>query len=451
MNRDLFLRFIKRVIPESAKGAFWLSFSACLLGCMFVILVLSPLMGVGYSFGKTHDGYIQLADSLRQGNGYVFERGGPPVFHRPPMYPLLLVPVTCFPESMHRPVLVVVQSLMAGCIGALIFQIARYFFGNRTATLSALVFAFNPWVYFNAKNPMTTITQGLLYSLLAVLAGREFLILFNRYEGSTDKLRLWLGRLAIGIVAAVLALTHGAMLGVTVIVFFSLFAAGLLRRNWQAVKTSVIAGVVTVALISPWTYRNWAVFHRFIPVAGGAGLAYFNGNVHWKGIMEEPQRKGESYIDASMRVAGIEGTEETHTHWKGLKDIELEDRINQKMIEHLRARPVVFGKKVLLNAVEYYFPILTYPYLAVKRFRVRKLAITIFHLGLWVLALIAIWRGKKEEMSGLATGLMLAAIVLYAVWFFPFATFIGHSLYTFGTIPFLCILAAKGMCSFKRG
>ena len=34
---------------------------------------------------------------------------------------------------------------------------------------------------------------------------------------------------------------------------------------------------------------------------------------------------------------------------------------------------------------------------------------------------------------------------LYACWYFPFATFIGHSLYTLGTIPFLSILAARGL------
>ena len=67
------MNFYKRIIPETPKGAFWLSAVVCILGCMFLILVLSPLMDVGYTFGKSHDGYIQLAENLGQGNGYVFE------------------------------------------------------------------------------------------------------------------------------------------------------------------------------------------------------------------------------------------------------------------------------------------------------------------------------------------------------------------------------------------
>jgi 4-amino-4-deoxy-L-arabinose transferase-like glycosyltransferase len=413
--------------------------------CLFIIFVIAPLTGISKHFGNDHDGYIQLAENLGRGNGYVFEEAGPLVFHRPPLYPFLLVPITFLPDFLQRPALVLVQSVMVGCIGGLIFQIARRLFNPSTAGAAVAIFLLNPWVYWDAKNPMTVILQGLLYTLLTVLVGSEFLATIGRYSAPAGKMKLWSKRLATGIVAAALVLTHGAMLAVNIVLLFVLFTAGIIRHNYQAIKTSIIAAAVMVTLVAPWTYRNWVEFHRFIPVAGGSGLAYFNGNVHWGGIMQEPQRKGEGYITASLRVAGIEGTEAAHTHWKGLKDIELEDRINKKMIEDVCTHPGAFMKKVLLNSIEYYFPMLMYPYLAVKHFNVQKLVITIFHLGLWILALMGIWRDKKEERLWLPVGLMLAAIALYAIWFFPFATFIGHSLYTFGTIPFLSILAAKGL------
>jgi hypothetical protein len=237
---------------------------------------------------------------------------------------------------------------------------------------------------------------------------------------------------------------------VLLLIFF-IFA--VIRRNGRAIKTSIAAAITMVILIAPWTYRNWVVFGRFIPIAGGGGLAYFNGSTHWKGIMPQPQREGEGYIDASLRVAGIEGTEETLTHWKGFKDIKLEDKMNAKMIEDLCAHPAAFAKKVLLNAVEYYFPALTYPFLATDFYRglhTHKKAITIYHLALWLLALMGSRPNKKENISWVEPGLMLAAVVLYAIWFFPFATFIGHSLYAFGTIPFLTILAARGLSSSVR-
>jgi hypothetical protein len=79
----------------------------------------------------------------------------------------------------------------------------------------------------------------------------------------------------------------------------------------------------------------------------------------------------------------------------------------------------------------------------------KKLAITVFNLLLWTLALTGICRNQKDAESKLGIRLMLVAIVLYAIWFFPFATFIGHSLYTFATVPFLSILAANGITSLR--
>jgi len=438
MIKEAFSNLSERIIPTTGKGVFWLSFALCFSICLFIIFVIAPLAGVSKEFGAGHDGYVQLAENLGRGNGYVFEKGGPPVFHRPPFYPVLLVPITFLPSAWQRPALVLVQSIMAGCIAVLIFRIAKYFFGLLTAQAAVFIFLLDPWVYWNAKNPRTVILQGLLYALFAVLAGREILIAINRYNAPANKS----SRFFIGVIAAALALTHATMLAVIVISLPALLIIAIARRNNQVIKTSITAAITMVILIAPWTYRNWVVFGRFIPIAGGSGLAYFNGNVHWKGVMS--QHKGESYIDAGLRAAGIEGTEATVTHWKGLKDITLEDKINAKMREDLRQHPGAFLKKLLLNAVEYYFPALTYHFLAVKHLSAENFAITIFNAVLWVLALMGIWHCKKDKRL-LPAGLVLTAIFLYAIWFFPFATFIGHSLYTFGTMLFLSILAAKGL------
>jgi 4-amino-4-deoxy-L-arabinose transferase-like glycosyltransferase len=445
------LKVFKRVIPEDAKGAFRLSFCLCLLACMFIIFVIAPLTGISRDFSKGHDGYIEIARNLGQGNGYVFEESGPAVFHRPPLYPFLLVPITFLPDYLERPALIFIQSVMVGCIGALIFQMAKSLFGLSTAKISVIIFLLNPWVYWNAKNPMTVIVQGLLYTLFAVLLGRRFLAMRNGGIASAFKGESWSGRLATGAAAGALALTHGAMLAACLVSFLVLFITAVVRRNYQAIKTVFVTVVIMAALIAPWTYRNWLRFGRFIPVVTGSSLAYFNGNAHWRGITEEPQHQGEGYIDASLRLAGIEGTEQTHTHWKGFKDIETSDKADQRMVEDLRSNPGVFIKKVVLNAVEYYFPMLAHRYLAVKgsgvRYYVQKTAITIFNSVLWILALIGVLRDRREGTLWLAKGLLLIAILLYSVWFLPFATFIGHSLYTFGTIPFLSILAARGLGS----
>jgi 4-amino-4-deoxy-L-arabinose transferase-like glycosyltransferase len=354
------------------------------------------------------------------------------------------------PDFLQRLMLVVLQSLMVGCIGALVFKASKSLFDLATARIAIVVFLLNPWVYWNAKNPMTGILQALLYILFISVIGTEFPAIVKRLSENTRKMKLWAKPLVIGTIAAALALTHGTMLAVGFILLFILFLASIVWRNHQLVLTSIASTVLMVALVAPWTYRNWVVFNRFIPVVGGSGLGYFNGIIHWNNTIPEPQREGETHIDACFRVAGIEGTEETHTHWKGMKDIEIEDEINKKAIEHLREHPTAFVKKIMLNSIEYYFPAFTYSYLAVKCLNVEHVALTGFHLVLWILVVVGIWRDKKGGIRLQPAWLLLAAICFYTVWYIPFSTFIGHSLYTLGTMPLLSILVARGVKFFEE-
>jgi hypothetical protein len=226
--------------------------------------------------------------------------------------------------------------------------------------------------------------------------------------------------------------------------FIGILFIKALLENRDRIFIAILAGFIATCLVAPWTYRNWVAFNKFIPIAGGSGLGYFNGLVQWNIDPNCTQRKGESCIDASMRVAGIAGSEAVDTHWKGFKDINTEERMNKKVAEHLCKNPGLFLKKVLLNIVGFYFPMLPYHYLTNKNFSAENAAMTIFHMVLWFFALIAIWSIKKQKYWRLSVELMVAAIVFYAVWFLPFTIFIGHSLYTLGTIPFLSILAAAG-------
>lgn len=432
--------FLRKLILEKDSQAFWLSFIICLLACCAILFIVAPITGLSQNFGAGNDGYIQLARNIVAGNGYVFEPGGAKVFHRPPLYPAFLVPVALFSEYLQRYIIILPQSLLVGLTGFLIFKIARILFNLSVARISLFLFLINPWVYWNAKNPMTAVIQMALYLLFIYLFCRLFHTLFLKIVRPQ---RIWPQAVCVGIVSAALSLIHAAMLPVSIILLFVLFIIGSIKRYPQAIVSAVISTVILVVLIAPWTYRNYRCFGRFIPIAGGGGLAYFNGNVHWKGIEPEPQRKGETYIDASLRVMGLSGTEKELTAWMGFKDIALEDATNKKMAENIKKHPVIFVKKVILNAIEYYFPIITYHFQAVKIISIEQIALTAFHLVLWIAAIAGIFCSQRTGL------LLLTGIFIYSIWYFPFATFIGHSLYTLGTIPFLSILAGAGLCSLR--
>ncbi len=51
------------------------------------------------------------------------------------------------------------------------------------------------------------------------------------------------------------------------------------RERRRALAGAVVAAVIFVACLAPWTWRNWKVFHTFIPLRGnfGAELWVHNG------------------------------------------------------------------------------------------------------------------------------------------------------------------------------
>ena len=436
------IKLLQKLLPQSNNQAFWLSFFLCLFFCGLILFIVAPITGLSKNFGMGNDGYIQLARSLAAGNGYVLEKGDTPVFHRPPLYPLFLVPVALFPENLQRYVIVIPQSILVGFIGMMIFKIARLLYNQNIAIMALLLFLINPWVYWNAKNPMTPVLQTFLYLMFSYFAAFELFEIFGLF-GLAKKTTIWFRGLIIGIFGAALALTHAAMLPVVLLYIITLLIVAIIKDR-KKILMAVIAGFVVICLIAPWTYRNYVVFGRFIPVAGNAGLAYFNGNVHWNFIEKEPQRTGETYKNASLRVLGIEGTPTTITHWEGFKDSNLEEFANKKMVEHIRNHPDLFIKKVMVNAVDYYFPVFVSHFLAVKSTVAEDWAVTLFHCFLWF---PVIWGVFHCWQKGL---LLLGGIVIYSVWYFPFVTSVSHSLYTMGTMPFLCILSATGIVYFFR-
>lgn len=431
----LFGKILKRLAPENSRQSFWLSALVCFFACLFILLVISPLTGLSRYFGVGHDGYIQIARNLVSGNGYVFFKEGPPPLNRPPFYPIFLTFTALFPENWQPYILVVQQSLLVGVIGMMLYKFACDFFGGRIALIALALLLINPWIYWNAKNPMTGIMQSALFMVFAWLVYQEY---FGK-----SKQKAFLSALFLGLAGSALMLTHSAMLMTVILAFAILFSRALKFR--RRIIVPVISIVLTIAIVSPWTYRNWQVFHRFVPVSSNAGLVFFYGNVHWKGITREPQQPGESQMQAALRTLNIHGPEDSLIQWDGFKDARLDRYANGKMMEYIRIHPGLFTEKCLLDAVEYYFPALTFPFLAIRTSSVENIAITIFHLVLWMLAALAL------AHSGSKAWWLLAAIMLYAIWFFPFGTAIGHQLYTLGTIPFLCILAGKGLeCLMKK-
>jgi hypothetical protein len=56
--------------------------------------------------------------------------------------------------------------------------------------------------------------------------------------------------------------------------------AGVPRRAWwpRQIASVALAAAIFVACLGPWTYRNWRVFHEFVPIRANLGAELYLGN-----------------------------------------------------------------------------------------------------------------------------------------------------------------------------
>jgi len=70
------------------------------------------------------------------------------------------------------------------------------------------------------------------------------------------------------------------------------------RENWRHLSRAAVIPALAVGILSPWTARNYAVFHEFIPLAtsGGSGLLQGNNDV----VVSDPKYFGYSIWDSKI-------------------------------------------------------------------------------------------------------------------------------------------------------
>jgi hypothetical protein len=446
-HEPFFFLWIKWVTPFRAGT---IHFVLALAVSLFTTQVLRPLFNIDRPLGgEGYDGYLELGQNLAAGNGYIFERGGHKVFHRPPLYPALLVPGMFLPSDLHRTYVAVLNAALLGCASALLFTGTKALFGFRVAAVAWLIFCLNPFVLVGAKNAVPASLQ--IFGYMAVLY-----VTLRAYLKITTGERFTFSEIVTYAAACWFAtMSHGTMLAASILLILANGCAALWRKQWWATRALAITVVLLAIGIAPWTLRNYRVTGLFIPVVGNSGLAYFAGNAHW-GITHAGQQPEETRHEAEFRHMGLPREfAAKHVRYYGMNDPKIEQHANERMKEHMRAYPGDFLRKVTLNAVEYYFPIFYY-FSPPKGIDVSALPLaqriragaantlpqSVFHAVLVTVAfagLIQLLR-SREHWKGVV---LAVAWALFALPYFPFLTyFLGRSHYTFGTYPVLAILAA---------
>jgi 4-amino-4-deoxy-L-arabinose transferase-like glycosyltransferase len=442
-NVSRWKRFLDRIGSLSTSRA---------MGLIFVIHVffgsITPSVTDRDPIG--FDGYIEVAANLARGNGYVFDPGGHKVLHRPPLYIFSLVPGTyLLPESLWRYYAIALNALLlAGAIG-IIFSVARPIFGPRITGIAWLIICTNPLLLVRARYAHSGMMQLFAYSGILAMSWLLWRDWRNRRPITVKRGALF------GLALLAGALVHGTMIAHAFLLFGVFGIASLYRRDWACLRAVAAGVVVFVLLLAPWTYRNYKVSGMFIPVVGNVGLAYFEGNARW-GITEPGIQTGETYYDVQVRHVGLPGPGDSRIRFAGFRTVEDEIFGNAQMKRHLRNHPWDFAEKVLLNAIDYYFPIIYFfhpphrGFLAeipfTKRLAMRG-AFVSWGISLYNLLLVtpafagAIFLLRQPSTRKLAA-LALLAWAAYVVPYLPFTTSGNTQYYVYGPTPIVSLLAA---------
>ena len=222
----------------------------------------------------------RIARALVTGFGYAdpFTGHSGPTAWVPPLYPLLLAGVfKIFGVYTAKSAWVIlsINSIFSAAIAPLIYEIAARCFqrtgrARSIALWSAWLWALYPaalqyavhWVWDMALT-------AFLFSAVLVLALRVRGI---GDEGANPNPQTTLRWSLFGLFWGMIALLNSTiLLFLPVCGIWMLLGAAKTKTLGPALSRAVLAALLFLACLAPWMWRNYAVFHAFIPIRGNLG------------------------------------------------------------------------------------------------------------------------------------------------------------------------------------
>ena len=212
-----------------------------------------------------------IARALASGHGYsspYWPWSGPTAM-QPPLYPALLSLVfRLFGIYTLTSAFVIlsINSLLSALTCIPIYFSAKYSLGSRGALVAAWVWALYPFaIYFSAGRVWEYSLTGILFTTSFCIAQRIH---------ASDKLLAWLGW---GALAGLAALSNPSTLGVLpFLLLLALYRVRAAARPWFMKGVLTCLGVL--ALLVPWTVRNYRALGIIVPVRDNFWLEIYDDN-----------------------------------------------------------------------------------------------------------------------------------------------------------------------------
>ena len=415
-------------------------------GALLVSGVFHGLVTTNFE-SQAHDGYLQLARSLAQGQGYRFSENGPLVLFRPPAYVALLLPMVLMPAAWQPVLVILLNSVLFWGAGCLVYLVTRDLFSPAVARLAVLLLWCNGNILWCLKNPMSWILQIFAMAALAYA--------FWRVARSAQPA---VSALGLGAVAGAAILTHGAFLVIFAVLAASTGLGIAWSKAWGKIIPWGLACAMAGLIVLPWTWRNYVVSGRFIPVVEGAGQAYFMGNAIAGLPPLDPATPPPPHLFiysddiAALEMAGLDKSLASGCLYGGYPGVDTEQKLDRAMLQDLRRQPLWLIPKFIYNGLQLFFPALHYvwrspvyrPASPISTIVLYDWAISLWNLAGWIFAGWG-WRSLASRNQRLGYLGLLGGIAAYMVPYMLLSSASIHAAYTFPAYALLMPLTAVGL------
>ncbi|HEX4312276.1 MAG TPA: glycosyltransferase family 39 protein [Acidobacteriaceae bacterium] len=230
--------------------------------------------GFGYEMGR-------IGRALATGYGFAdpFRGHTGPTAWVPPVFPWILAgdfKVFGIYSAIAAWVVLAFDCVLNALMVRTTWEIAGRCFNRKIAFWSAWIWALYPAAMQYAVKWIWEMTlTAFLFSWVLVLALRMRGIGDAADEAAAPGVKQWA---VFGLLWAGIALTNPSLLlflpvtGVWILMGVQRWAW------WRQVTAAALAGGICLACLVPWTYRNWHVFHQFVPVRANFGVELYLGN-----------------------------------------------------------------------------------------------------------------------------------------------------------------------------
>lgn len=193
-----------------------------------------------------------------------YSEGGFPTAYWPVGYPAFLALLFTF-TGPHLAAVQFANLVLAGCTFWLLFYFVKTVFkSNSTARLSIFLLTLYP----NSAAYVPLVASEVLYTCVLLFVS---LLMLNRQS-------------ALAILLCGVTLGLATLIKTQTLLLAPILAAIAYSQNWTlpnlkaGVIRAITVSILMLAVIAPWTLRNYLVFDEFVPVSTNGGTSLLAGN-----------------------------------------------------------------------------------------------------------------------------------------------------------------------------